>query len=89
LAEEVEVAREGEALIIGGGVRRRTVRLEGASDQVWELVAGGLTLGALVERLSGEADGGARRLAGEAVPLVRWLLSHRLIEPIAPAGGVL
>lgn len=78
----MRLAYDREGLIVAAKELGGGARLERAGGELWELAAQGLSLGAMVERLSDPAAGPSRRFAQEAVPALRWLLDHRLIVPV-------
>jgi hypothetical protein len=87
-----ELARLGGLPVIVGIRFRATdggkLEQNHASDLVRALVNDGAPLGAFVDRLAAEPEA-ARRLVAEAVPCIRRLLQHRLIEPVAPLSEIL
>jgi hypothetical protein len=87
VADAVQVAEDRGALIVSGFGRGTTsVRLEDAGCEVWGLMSRGESLGAILDRMAGPSAGSARRFAREAVPMIRWLLRHRIVTPVVRSG---
>jgi hypothetical protein len=90
VADAVQVVEDRGALIVSGPGRGGTsVRLADAGGEVWDLLCRGESLGAIVARMAGSSAGSTRRFAEEALPMIRWLLRHRIVEPVVqPRDGV-
>jgi hypothetical protein len=83
-ADTFQATTDGERLIVAGRGGATSLRLEDAGREVWERVSRGEPLGDIVERMTSSSAAAGRRFAREALPMIRWLLRHRLVTPIVP-----